>query len=203
MGNIVVSSALLENMQVENYALLNAAIPAMCFDGNEALYEFDRDTPDGDADPITKNLGFKEKISQTNDARLVNFYLEGDSALADENFGWVANNRKYKPESFNLGTTGYDYDPDRPDGTKVYINFLTEFGRHLRLFPESASYATASRTKTVGADRRTEGVINDKVDMNARYGFGETHSAEWLWRIQKTDRFYHDLMEKLNLNPNP
>jgi hypothetical protein len=39
--------------------------------------------------------------------------------------------------------------------------------------------------------------------MDARYGFGETHSAEWLWRIQKTDRFYHDLLEKLDLNPIP
>ena len=92
---------------------------------------------------------------------------------------------------------------DRAAGTKVYIDFLTEFGRHLRLFQESAAYATASRTKTVGADGRTGGSISDKVDMDAKYGFGETHSAEWLWRFQKTDRFYHDLMEKLDLNPIP
>jgi hypothetical protein len=167
------------------------------------LYEFDRETPDGDADPITKALGFKEKISQTNNARLINFYLTNDSALADENFGWVGNNRSYKPESFNLGTTGYDYDPERAAGTKFLITFALDFGRHLRLFQESAAYATASRTKTVGADGRTAGSISDKVDMDAEYGFGETHSAEWLWRIQKTDRFYHDLMKKLNLNPIP
>ena len=155
MGNVVVSSALRENMQVDNYALLNAAIPAMCYDGRQILYEFDRETPDGDADPITKALGFKEKISQTNNARLINFYLTNDSALADENFGWVGNNRSYKPESFNLGTTGYDYDPERAADTKIHITFALDFGRHLRLFQESAAYATASRTKTVGADGRT------------------------------------------------
>ena len=57
---------------------------------------------------------------------------------------------------------------------------MTEFGRHLRSFHESAAYATASRTKAVGADGRTAGSINDKVDMDAQYGFGSTHSAEWL-----------------------
>jgi esterase/lipase superfamily enzyme len=211
MGNVVVSSALREGMQVENYALLNAAIPAMCYDGREALYEFDRETPDGDADLVTKALGFKEKMSQTNGARLINFYLSNDSALTGkinvpivgDVFGWEDNNAHYKPESFNLGTTGYDYDPDRTAGTKVYLTFLTEFGRHLRSSHESAAYATASRTKTVGADGRTAGVINDKVDMDVQYGFGETHSAEWQWRIQKTHRFYHDLMDKLDLNPIP
>jgi len=40
-------------------------------------------------------------------------------------------------------------------------------------------------------------------NMAAQYGFGSTHSAQWLWRIQKTDRFYFDLMEKLDLNPTP
>ena len=98
---------------------------------------------------------------------------------------------------------GYKYDPDRTAGTKVYRDFLFEPGRHLRLFQESAAYATASRTKAVGADGRTAGSISDKVDMDAKYEFGEAHSAEWQWRIQRTSRFYHDLMEKLDLNPIP
>nr|WP_281375600.1 alpha/beta hydrolase [Haloferula luteola] len=209
MGNVVASSALREEMAVDNYALLHAAIPAMCFDGNSSLYKFDRETPDGDSDPITKSFGFREKISQTNGAKLINFYLEGDSALTGkinvplvgEVGGWEDNNKSYKPETWGL--TGYKYDPDRSNGTKIYIDFLTEFGRHLRLFPESAAYATASRTKAVGAEGRTAGVISDKINMGAKYGFGSTHSAEYLWRIQKTDQFYHDLMEKFGLNPIP
>jgi hypothetical protein len=210
MGNIVVGSALREGMNIENYCLLNAAIPAMCFDGREALYEFDRETPDGDADPITIALGFKEKVTDQNvRKKMINFYLENDSALTGkyyvpifgEIFGWEDNNENYKPETW--GVAGYKYDPDRSAGTKVYRDFLFEPGRHLRLFQESAAYATASRTKAVGADGRTAGSISDKVDMDAKYGFGEAHSAEWQWRIQRTSRFYHDLMEKLDLNPIP
>lgn len=212
MGNIVVGSALREGMQVENYALLNAAVPAMCYDSNEGLYEFAMVTPDGDIDPITNALGFKEKISDDNVRRsMVNFYLANDSALtglvdppfAGEFGGWEHNNANYKPESFNLGTTGYGYDTERDPGTKVHITFALHLGRYLRSFHEAAAYATASRTKTVGADGRTAGAIDDKVDMNAQYGFGATHSAEWIWRFQKTDRFYHDLMKKLDLNPIP
>jgi hypothetical protein len=212
MGNVVVGSALREGMQVDNYALLNAAVPAMCYDPNEALYEFARITPDGDADPITNALGFKGKISDENVRRsMVNFYLANDSALTGivdpplvgEFGGWEHNNANYKPESFNLGTTGYEYDPDRDPGTKVYITFVLDLGRHIRSFHEAAAYATASRTKTVGADGRTAGAIKDKVDMDSQYGFGSTHSAEWLWRFQKTDRFYHDLMDKLDLDPIP
>jgi hypothetical protein len=203
MGNVVVSSAIQEGMHVENYALLNAAVPAMCYDGSKVLFEFDRETPDGDTDPITRDRGFKEKTLNTNNARLINFYLENDFALSDENLGWVANNRNFKPESFNLGTTGYDYNPERALGTKVHITFALDFGRHLRLFQESAAYASASRTKTVGAEGRTMGSISEKVDMDAEYGFGNMHSAEWLLRIQKTARFYHDLMKKLQLKPIP
>lgn len=35
------------------------------------------------------------------------------------------------------------------------------------------------------------------------YGFGDTHSAEWLWSIQKNDRFDHGLMGGLGLNSIP
>lgn len=216
MGNIVVGSALREGMLVDNYALFNAAVPAMCYDGNEALYEFPRETPDGDADPITNALGFKEKITAVNVRRsVINFYLEDDSALTGlieipglgQMFGWEDNNKNFKPETFDLGESGYLYDQSRLAGTKVQLTFaklgLVKFDRHLRSFHESAAYATASRTKTVGADARTDGLINDKVDMGAEYGFGDTHSAEWLWRIQKTERFYYDLMLKLELNPIP
>jgi hypothetical protein len=205
MGNIVVSSALREGMQVDNYALLNAAIPAMCFDVRESLYEFaGRETPDGDDDPITRALGFKGKISDDNVRRsMINFYLKDDSALTGligDFLGWEHNNAFYKPESFGL-IAGYGYDSNREAGTKVHLDFWTEFGRHLRSFPESAAYATASKTKAVGAESRTVGVINDNLNMNTEYGFGSTHSAQWIWNMQKTHQFYYDLMSKFNLKP--
>ncbi len=35
MGNIVAGSALRDGLQVDNYALLNAAVPAACYDEDE------------------------------------------------------------------------------------------------------------------------------------------------------------------------
>jgi len=214
MGNIVVSSALREGMNVENYALLNAAIPAMCYDGDEGLYLFPRETPDGDADPITKSLGFKEKITGENVRRsMINFYLANDSALTGlisiplvgEVGGWENNNQNFKPQPFlHTPGTGYKYEPENTAGTKVFVKFSNENEsryRNLRSFHESAAYATVSRTKTVGADGRTAGVINDKVDLDAKYGFGSTHSAQWVWRVQNTYSFYYDLMDKFELEP--
>lgn len=209
MGNIVVSSALMDGMIVDNYALLNAAVPAMCYDDDNKLYRFSTLTPDGDSDPITKDLGFSCKIDCSGVTRsVINFYLSKDSALTGmldvpvigEALGWEQNNKFFKPESFNLGATGYGYDPSRASGTKVYIDFAFDFGRRLRSFHESAAYATASRTKAVGSDGRTCGSINDKIDMDTRFGFCAEHSAQWKWCIQKTSLFYHDLLIKLELS---
>ena len=37
MGNIVVGSALIEGMTINNYALMQAAVPAACYDEREAI----------------------------------------------------------------------------------------------------------------------------------------------------------------------
>jgi|AntRauTorckE6833_2_1112554.scaffolds.fasta_scaffold09733_2 hypothetical protein len=198
MGNIVVGSALREGMHVGNYALLNAAVPAMCYDGNEDLYELipNRETPDGagDDDPITKELGFNEKINGIGiEEEMINFFLESDDAMG----AWAINNKGFKPELLE----GYRFNVNREPGERVYNLSLFQADRYLRSFHESAAYATASKTKALGGKGVTNGSVTDKVDMAAKYGFGVIHSAQWIWRIQKTDQFYHDLMQKFALIP--
>lgn len=199
MGNVVVSSALREGMQVENYALLNAAIPAMCYDGNALIHEFNFDTPDTDNDPVTQALGFKNKIAQTNGANLINFYLEDDSALAT----WETNNQLFKPQ--RVGAVGYSYDEngDAGEKAKLTLGVIEEVSyRYPRSYYEAAAFITQSKTKAVGAEWATNGSINDKVDMDDKYGFDDIHSAQWILRFQKTDRFFYDLLDKFNLDPN-
>jgi hypothetical protein len=197
MGNIVVGSALREGMQVDNYALLNAAVPAMCYDTDKALYFNNMETPDGDTDPITKGLGFAGKITRANvKIKMVNFYLPNDGPLG----AWTANNEFFKPQTYFADRYFYSAykDPGRRVGFED-IGLLSTDRRFLRSFHEAAAYATASRTVTVGALGHTDGAINDKVNMDDEYSFGNVHSAEWQWRFQKTKLFYRDLMEKLQL----
>ena len=199
MGNIVVGSALREGMKVDNYALLNAAVPAMCYDTDKALYSNNMITPDGDTkDTITKGLGFAGKITRGNVRdRMINFYLPKDFALGI----WTVNNSISKPHAFPLDY--YDYEPSAPSGEKLRFVDVSLFSameyRYLRSFHEAGAYVTASRTPAVGALGNTDGAINGKVNMDARYGFGTVHSAEWELRFQKTDRFYYDIMQELKL----
>jgi hypothetical protein len=206
MGNVVASSALREGMFVENYALLNAAIPAMCFDTDDNLHTFFGDvrTADDDDGPITSALGFEGIIDPPYGPRLINFYLPDDSAL----FAWRPNNILLKPLrsfTFKYGYNGAAADGERQRITHHAADLIgaqTHPTRFIRSFYESVAYCTFSKTKTAGADGRTAGSISDSLNMNEEYGFDTTHSAEWQWRIQKTNKFYRDLMSKFDLEPN-
>jgi hypothetical protein len=60
------------------------------------------------------------------------------------------------------------------------------------------SYVAQSPTKTVGADGRTAGSIDDKVDLTG-FGFGGVHSAEFTFTLQKTTSFYNELLRKFDI----
>ncbi len=194
MGNVVMSSALMEGAKVQHYALLNAAIPAMCFDDNKELYVNEYESPDGDDDPITKALGYENKIREVNDAELTNFYLRDDGALKM----WERNNRYFATNAFIKSAVEYQYRRERDPGERLRAVFVFRPNRNLRSFHEAAAFATLSRTKSVGAEMATMGSIGTSIDMDVKYGFGENHSCQWALRIQKTRRFYEDLLGVLS-----
>lgn len=194
MGNVVASSALREGMEVDTYALLNAAIPAMCHDSRASLYDNVETTPDGDSDPLTSALGFADKSIQTNGAELINFFLTNDSALDR----WTDNNDILKPD--NIVGAGYYFEPNNNPGTKLGISFATQIGRHVRTVHEALAHVTKSRTFTVGAKGATQGSISSSVDLGAEFGFGTTHSAEWVEDYLDTRAFYVRLLQEYGLD---
>jgi hypothetical protein len=205
MGNIVAGSAFKLGMSVTNYALLNAAVPAMCYDDNPAIRQADWNfvTPNDDPDPGTKALAYIGQLKTIN-ANVVNFFLEADSATRG---AWNINNTgigavtftSFKPQRYNLRTTGYDYNPNDAPGRRVFITFFTAFGRYLIDPHESMAYACRSLTQTVNADgSQTNGSIDSRVDMSA-YGFGTEHSAEWNRKLHDTRAFYDQLLTEFRL----
>ena len=71
--------------------------------------------------------------------------------------------------------------------------------RFVRTVHEALAHVTASRTITVGALGDTGGSIGTQVDMNANYGFGATHSAEWVRSYLETRGFYARLLSEYGL----
>lgn len=64
------------------------------------------------------------------------------------------------------------------------------------------AYAVQSPTKTAGADGRTTGSISDDVPMQS-FGFGDVHSAQFLFPPQKTKDLYDTLLIKFLIAPAP
>ena len=198
MGNIVAGSALQKGMQVVNYALLNAAVPAMCYDTRTSLYQsgalWKLPTPDDDSDPGTRALGYGGQL-QSVPSNLVNFYLPRDFATTT---AWEANNYLFKPQTLTALLTGYFYAPSALSGQRIGINYVTTAGRFVSTAHEAMAYAVHSHTRTVGAQVGVNGAIDGEVDMDG-YNFDTVHSAEFEFHAQQTTVFYNRLLDEFDI----
>ena len=223
-GNIVASCALREGMEVDYYALQHAAAPAMCYDSEPALHmnisgdvtpawvqtffdgigeEIDdadknKESPDDHEDAATRQFGFADKFAESNGAQLINFLLEDDEALKI----WMLNNLIMKPDESGFDWS-YHYYPGRVQKNRLRIEF-SEINRDRSVVSlhEALAYLTSSHTRTIGTERFAGGSINKRVDMDSEFGFGKTHSAEWIWGYLETYRCYARLMSEFNLDHN-
>lgn len=207
MGNIVAGSALEKGAAVANYALLNAAVPAICYDtsGTVVQTQWGYVTPNDDPDPQTVALSYQGCLANVH-GNLVNFFLPKDSALSL----WQINNATLKPHQWPEGNTdnaGYRYIRNEAAGQKLRVvrDAAPVTGtRTLDATPESRAFAVQSPSLTVGVDGRTAGPLNldESTDLTS-YGFGNVHSAEFLFSIQQTCDFYDRLLFELNVSLQP
>lgn len=117
MGNVITGAALREGMEVERYALCNAAMASMAYDSSAHIRldpvngePWDKiwgdlgpqKTPDTDSEAVIRDsFGLEGKFSGGNNfPHMINFYLPDDDALKS----WIENNRWFKPDS-----TGHSY----------------------------------------------------------------------------------------------
>lgn len=203
MGNIVGGSALRKGMSVSNYALIDAAVPASCYDPNTSLQQSSYgNSPDNDTDQSTLDLAYKNKLAAPN-TTLINFYLASDDALEL----WEVNNRQFKPEVFYTSSAGdhaYKYFPGNPSGEKLFLTFLLDPNRNLTQMEEALAYAARSSTKAVGAEGNTRGSITqaNSVDLST-YDYEDEHSGFWQFKLQKMKPAYDTLMDKLRVQRQP
>jgi len=198
MGNFVTGEALRSGMAVQNYAMLNAAVSASCYDNNPELRQWDYSTPNTDSDSGIRNLAYAAKFDALN-TNIINFYLTNDSATLG---AWNLNNSTFKPQWYQPENTGYEYRPTWEPDSRLRITFVLSLPRHLVDAHEAMPYACQSLTYTAGAEHRTNGSIDDKVNMDALFQFGTEHGAQWDRRIQQTGvlDFYQKLLLKFDIS---
>jgi hypothetical protein len=211
---VAANEAIREGAQVDNYALMQAAISAGAFDGDNANLTYDYLAATASTSPDANALGGYNNCA-TNAARRVNFYNDDDYALFTGPLqAWEGNQLRYKPDQFAyLDGLFYAYSFD---GTNCFFNETLEGAniesRMLTEDFEKKAFVARSRTKAVGAAglkyspyALTGGVISTNISLqNTSLGFvngaafGNTrpdHSGEFTKPIQNAIPFYFQLMQ--------
>jgi pimeloyl-ACP methyl ester carboxylesterase len=225
MGNIVAGSALLSGVTFDNYVLMQAAVPAACYDESEAMKQapsqrdyplpfiqylggsvtvtfWDNDTPDDDPIAETRALAYRGRLSG-NRGNLINFFLPNDAATVD---AWELNNDFAKPAA------NYGYTRGAPPvlgGQQALWRQVGTFQVSLTDPFEAMPLACRSWSKTIGAESRTAGSIQGSVNLgdpayslpNETEGFGTEHSAQFNRDIQVLKPFYDAVLRGFNIEP--
>ncbi len=231
MGNVVVGEALREGMHVDNYAMLQAAVPASCYDEDEirirqtvpydqnaGLLHFtmwDSPTPDGDTDGKTRRMAYRGALKSIgNSTNVINFYLANDFATS---FAWEINNDQTKPP-LRLGDgtgntnapldTAFEYNPVASSGHKLWKFTLSSLivSYYLTDETEARPYACRSWGKAVGAWGQTRGVITNNRAISLSSGafdFRDDHNAEFKKSIVELTDFTNALLDELGIEHRP
>jgi pimeloyl-ACP methyl ester carboxylesterase len=210
MGNIVAGSALKQGMTITNYALMQAAVPAGCYNTNVNINNYDRfiraEVNDPTPDYASLEKGYRGYLTGVS-GNLVNFYNAVDFALvAGSYFGievsWEKNQISYKPDD-PLGSGYYNYNLFEPFGSRTYITFAFSPRRFVTDPHEVMSFVARPRSQAVGAGN----YIGTPIDV----GEGSTsafsrersdHSGQFNRNIQNLNPFYQQFVEQLRLTPN-
>ena len=166
---------------LDNYVLMEAAVPAHCYD---ALAPSFSELVDLEAVTATPDV-YRDYMNMTNAVRgsLINFFNADDFALNS----WIFNQKVRKPH-ISLGYSS--------DGTNGFRDSLTIIDPK-----ELMPFVARPRSLAVGAQGATSGAIMDSLDLKVQFGFGgasSDHSGQYLRNFQNVWPFYFSLLDRLN-----
>jgi hypothetical protein len=211
MGNVVVGSALKQGLMVTNYVLMQAAVPAGCYDVSENMNNY-QDFLDAETETKTPdwegNLGYRGYLAEVTNTvtKLINFYNPVDYALTQNS--WEQNQIVLKPDYFGFfpnQTTYVYHDENSPYIDKIFecwLNKPNDVERQVIDGHEAMSFVARPRSQAVGITP-TSGSIQDNVNLKeAPYNFTDSkyhHSGQFNRKIQELDEFYSLLHDSLKL----
>ena len=176
MGNIVCGSSLQKGLTVQNYVMMEAAVPAGCYDttgdrdvggvnGYARFWNAETEDPTPDYNQIPNGeltagyRGFLTALGGNVAGDIVNFHNSSDYALATgrKAFGlleanWEANEEDYKPDGNAVTDWHYHYYPTRQNLDERATQEFTLFaGRYITDSYEMKSFVARPRSKALGA----------------------------------------------------
>ncbi len=189
MGNIVASEAIKLGAPVAHYVLMDGAVSAGCYDTQAELTK-DPILKDDQGNPLSLDGFPTESIPDSvaqggyrgyflSLAGLTSFYN-----LKDEAMDWYKFGNSIKRNGVLLGDRKYIYDegvkldkqPSPPTAPKPNPRLVTDIH-------ESMSMYAQSRTRPIGQEDRTRGVIAVSIDMQNYFKVGavqnEDHSPQF------------------------
>jgi hypothetical protein len=190
MGNVVTAEALLRGGPADLQIMMQAALPAGCYDDRTSLdqvillsEETKNPTPD-----LAADLGYRGHLAGLA-VPTVSFYNESDFALqtgttAGFSTNWIVNQRTKPDDPVGKGT--YEYRAGVPglySGKKLL--------RQVVDIHESQAFIARSRSRAVGAEALTRfplAAALPNVDLQANFGFtrdSDEHSAQFNRPIQR------------------
>jgi hypothetical protein len=213
LGNAAANEAIREGAQVNNYALMQAAISAEAFDGDNTNLIYDYLAATATNSPDANTLGGYNNCA-TNGTRRVNFYNDDDYALFMGPLqGWEGNQLRYKPDVFTFpggDTYIYSFDGTNCFFGDYYLGTTLQYRTITEDF-EKKAYVARSRTKAIGAAglkyapfALASGSISNNISLQdstlgfvGGAAFGATrpdHSGEFTKQIQNLGPFYKELL---------
>ena len=205
MGNIVMMETLKDQLAaghyaIDNYVLMQAAVPAHCYDTSLANYSR-FDSPPLAYTPDTYR-GYPGSINNALNGSMVNFFNTNDYALATGTYGgaqanWEQNQQSLKPDN----ALGYFYYTDLNGAYFNPSGNPNTPGRLVTDLYELMPFVARPHSKAAGAQPGIAGIINgQEVDLHTSFGFdrpSEDHSAQFNWNVQRVEPFYVTLLNKL------
>jgi hypothetical protein len=207
MGNMVVTSALYPRgstpgMTCQNVILMQAAVPASCFDaGATTLPELaSLESPQTTPDDFANQWGYRGLVATNINATLYNIYNAKDYALG----WWIWNQQQDKPEDMSRyfhGTAievGTRYEWSNYGGGGLGTLYYANGFLHRAVSDAQESMSMIARSRTEAAGRvATGGSIqagnNFDVGENSSTGLSKErpdHSGEFTRPIQQLYPFY-------------
>src|SRR5437016_4289747 len=192
MGNVVVGSALKSGLTVDEYILMEAAIPSGCYNDSVNNYsrflnaEATNPTPDTESE-----LGYRLLIQPFlgNVGKIISFFNIDDYALATGTTAflgwpfetnWEKNQVDFKPNrltSQNSTYGDYLFSANQPTGSQVSIGWNQDItGTYLSSrtvidIHESMAFVARPRSKAGGTETHNASVFGSAVNLQALSGF--------------------------------
>lgn len=180
-GNAVAAAAFRNyGLKAKTWIATQGAIPISCFDPDVRHYIFNYVTPDSAGD-----LGYRGFLDDHVETRIVNFFNSRDTVTGNI---WELNQELFKPTVHISGFTRTEYwyfsNPSEVH-LKQFLGDVELSDRGVNDPHESMSMAVKSRSRAIAHGEDVHGKVDENVNLNSMFGFGDEHGSQWERPIQR------------------